>query len=242
MMKFSPSSNQQHFAVIIKQIPSGLIVKSDAEMLEGLKALPDDIDFNHADGDFNTVLYLAAANNCPATIDYLLKVRKVDPNVTVSDGLTAAHIAAMTGNLKALKALMTSEKIDLSKQDNFGETPLFRALGNLSEAQGMDTVIMLIEREQAAVLISNEDKLSPLELALQCKRPGYVEILLDNGAEVSERCRDMASIMLLQKSKPSSHFAGANALFTGNTEHANILACAKLINEAYNKQHQGANP
>ncbi|KTD60939.1 Ankyrin repeat protein [Legionella shakespearei DSM 23087] len=241
-MKFSPSTNQQHLAAIIKQIPSGFILKSDSEMLQGLKALPEDVDFNQADGDFNTVLYLAAANNCSDTIDYLLEVRKVDPNITVSDGLTAAHIAAMTGNLKALQALMKSEQIELSIQDDFGETPLFRALGNLAEAKGMDIVSLLIEKDQTAVLIPNEDNTDPLELALQGKRPGYVEILLDNGAQVSERCRDMSVAMMLERSKPSPHFGGANVLFTGDIENANLRACAKLITEAYDKQQKGAKP
>lgn len=241
-MKFNPSSNQQHRDAIIKQMPSGLAVKSDSEMLEGLKALPDDMDFNHADGDFNTVLYLAAANNCSETINYLIKVRNVDPNVKVSDGLTAAHIAAMAGNLKALQALMKSEHLNVSIQDNFGETPLFRAIGNLSEAQGIDVVSLLIDKDKTAVLIPNEDKVDPIEIALQGKRPGYVEILLDNGAQVSERCRDMAVAMMMGKIKPSSHFSGVNVLFKGDIESANILACAKLVSEAYDKQKKGAQP
>ena len=62
-MKFSPSSNSEHLDIITKSNSMGLVLKSDEELVESLKSLPEEINFDVPDADFNTILYLAAANN-----------------------------------------------------------------------------------------------------------------------------------------------------------------------------------
>lgn len=90
-----------------------------------------------------TVLYVASANNRIKTAEYLLNVRKVDPNIAVSEALTAAHVAAMVGNDEILKLLVNIDNLTLSVKDQFGETPLFQALGQAPDEKLEKTIRLL---------------------------------------------------------------------------------------------------
>lgn len=146
-MKFSPSSNKDHLMAIMKpSIEDGktLVLKSDQELVDSLKTFPQEIDFNAIDPTFNTILYLASANNYPQTVAYLLTERHVNPNVKVCENLMAAHIAAVGGHTDVLKLLAACPGIRFAEQDQFGETPLFRALGNAPEKKLCDTVTVIL--------------------------------------------------------------------------------------------------
>lgn len=122
-MTFSPSSNPKHLEAITKTTSRGLMFKSDAELMESLKSLSDEMNLDEPDGEFNTILYLAAANNHVKTVSYLLSERKVNPNIKVSENLTAAHIAATNGHIEVLEKLVRCEDIKLAEKDKYGETP-----------------------------------------------------------------------------------------------------------------------
>lgn len=236
-MKFSPKTNYEHLAALIKQSPKGFVIKSDDELLESLKKLPNDIDLNYVDGDFNTVLYLASANNCIKTVDYLLNIRKVDPNVKVTENLTALHIASTNGFIEIVKLLVNVPGIKILEQDKYGETPLFRAVGNAPDKVLAALINILIAKDKNIVSITNEDQIGAIELALQRQAPAVIKILLENGAKVSAECRDFAANMLLQRSEKSSIFNGAHTFYTGNQSNSTLLECAKLIINAYNDQN-----
>lgn len=239
-MKFSPSLNPKHLEVITKPTSRGLIFKSDAELLKSLKSLPDEINFDVPDGEFNTILYLAAANNYVKTVDYLLFEKKVNPNIKVSENLTAAHIAAAKGHHEVLKKLVRCEGIKLAEKDKYGETPLFRAIGNAPTEKLLDIVRLIVMTDASTISVTNEDGISPIELALQRQHPSVIQLLLEHGADVSKRCSSAAAGMMMTRSIPSSQFGGAFVFFTGSAENDNLRQCAKLIIEAYNKQHLAA--
>lgn len=234
-MKFSPSTNPNHFETLFKQTTEGFELRSDVELVNHLKLLPEDTDFNHVDNDYNTVLYLAAANNRVLATEYLLNIRKVNPNVKVSDGLTAAHIAAHNGLTDVLKLVIQAES-DLTIQDNFGETPLFRAIGNVPHQKLTDTISILLEKDTKAVAIANEDKIHPLELALVRNDLATIDILLAKGAKVTDRCYSQAGEMMVAESKP---VAGGFLMFSKNLPGNEILcSCAKRIIDEYNYSHK----
>jgi uncharacterized protein len=240
-MKFSPSSNPSHLDAITRATPSGLVFKPDEQIVESLQTLPKETDFNEVDGDFNTLLYLAAANNHDKTVSYLLTERKVDTNVKVNENLTAAHIAAANGHTGILEMLVKCEEIRLSEKDKYGETPLFRAIGNAPVDKLLATVSLLISADPTSIEVVNEDNTSPIELALQRQHPSVIKLLLDNGAKVSEQCSHQAVTMMMARSTPSSQFGGAFVFYTGTQANDNLRQSAKLIIETYNKQHPPEN-
>ena len=207
----------------------------------GLNFVTHYTDFNYADGQFNTILYLAAANNCKKTVEYLLNVRNVDPNVKVSEGLTAVHIAARQGFAVVLSQLANVKGIQLSEKDAYGETPLFRAIGNAPTSELNAIVRAILEKDEASVNIPNEDGIYPIDLALMRKNAAVVTTLLQHGSVVSERCYQDAANMMLAKSQPSSLFGGASVFFIGSGDNSAIRDCAKLVIEAYNSRHLTTN-
>ncbi|KTC83104.1 ankyrin repeat domain-containing protein [Legionella cincinnatiensis] len=236
-MKFSPSTNPEHLEVITKPTLKRLVLKSDEELTESLKSLPKEIDFDVPDGDFNTVLYLAAANNYIKTVSYLLLERKVNPNIKVSEDLTAAHIAAANGHIDVLEKLASCEDIKFNEKDQYGETPLFRAIGNAPDEKLLEIVRLIVNKDPSSISVPNEDGIFPIELALQRQHRSVIQLLLENGADVNKRCSETAANMMMSQSVPSRQFANAFVFFTGSTENNNLRQCAKLIIEAYNKQH-----
>ncbi len=236
-MKFSPSSNREHLKAITKATSRRLMFKSDAELMESLKSLSDKMNFDEPDGEFNTILYLAAANNHVKTVGYLLSERKVNPNVKVSENLTAAHIAATKGHNEVLEKLVRCEGIKLAEKDKYGETPLFRAIGNAPYEKLLDTVRLIIMAAPDTISVTNEDGISPIELALQRQHPSVIQLLLENGANVNKKCSIAAAEMMMSRSVPTRQFDGAFVFFAGSSKNDNLRQCAKLIIEAYNKQH-----
>lgn len=236
-MKFSPSTNNEHLAIMTKKVSNQLVLKSDEELVESLKTLPDDIDFNHVDGDFNTLLYLASANNYSKTVEYLLNTRKVSPDIKVTEKLTAAHIAASSGHTEVLSQLVKANEIKLSEKDAYEETPLFRAIGNAPDKKLLDTVNLILKKDDSAVNMTNEDGIYPIEVALQRTKPDIIKLLLDHKADVSQRCYQSATDRMIHESKPSSQFGGAMVFFLGSTHNEALRECAKLITERYNSIH-----
>ncbi|KTD67672.1 Ankyrin repeat protein [Legionella santicrucis] len=236
-MKFSPSTNPEHLDAIIKSTLTGLVLKSDEELTNCLKSLPEEIDFDAPDEDFNTILYLAAANNYIKTVSYLLLERKVNPNIKVSEDLTAAHIAAAHGHIDVLTKLASCKNIKFNEKDKYGETPLFRAIGNAPDEKLLEIVRLIVNKDPSSISVPNEDGVFPIELALQRQHRLVIQLLLENGADVNKRYSVIAANMMMSQSVPSRQFASAFVFFTGPTENDNLRQCAKLIIETYNKQH-----
>ncbi len=236
-MKFSPTTNPEHLQVIIKPTLNKLIFKSDEELTESLKSLPKEIDFDVPDGDFNTILYLAAANNYIKTVSYLLSERKVNPNIKVSEDLTAAHIAAANGFIDILEKLASCDNIQFNEKDQYGETPLYRAVGNAPDENLLAIIRLIINKDPSSISVPNEDGVFPIELALQRQHLSAIYLLLENGADVNKRCSITAANMMMSQSIPSKQFANAFVFFNDSAKHNNLRQCAKLIIETYNKQH-----
>ncbi|ARB91690.1 ankyrin repeat domain-containing protein [Legionella longbeachae] len=240
-MKFSPTTNPEHLQVIIKPTLNRLVFKSDEELAESLKTLPKEIDFDVPDEEFNTILYLAAANNHIKTVSYLLLEKKVNPNIKVSEDLTAAHIAAAKGYIDILEKLAGCENIQFNEKDRYGETPLFRAIGNAPDEKLLEIIRLIINKAPSSISVPNEDGISPIELALQRQHLPVIYLLLENGADVNKRCCMTAANMMMSQSVPSRKLANGFVFFTGSTENDNLRQCAKLIIETYNKQHLAEN-
>lgn len=242
-MKFSPSENVSHLATIfdveldVESSTLELSIKSDEAILAGLKKLPEDMDFDHIDEQYDTLLCLAAEHNYTKTANYLLNVCFVDPNVTVPriENRTAIYIAATHGHLGMVQLLTRTRGIQLSIQDKYGETPLFRAIGTAPEEKLLTTVTALINKDKTTISIPNEDGIFPIEGALSRMMPEVIEFLLAQGADVPKRCTDVAVHMMMEASGHRSK--NSFTFFVDTPENTRLRDCTKLIIEGYNKLH-----
>lgn len=231
-MKFSLSSDLAHQNIFFKLSTQGITIQTDDELLAGLKTLPEEMDFNIPDGDYNTILFLAAANNRIKTLTYLLTERKVDPNVKVTENSTAAHIAARFGHTEVLKALINCKEIKLLKRDKYGETALIKAIGNAPENKVLECAKLLIAAAPGLVSIPNEDNVMPIEYALNRQLASVINLLIDNKAEITESCSARAVEMMLSNSVPDKIGSNGVMLFKSGPENSNLKTCCKLIIEA----------
>lgn len=112
-----------------------------------------------------------------------------------------------------------------------------RRLGNAPDEKLLDTVRLIIMAAPDTISVTNEDGISPIELALQRQHSSVIQLLLENGADVSKKCSIVAAEMMMSRSVPTRQLGSAFVFFTGSTKNDNLRQCAKLIIEAYNNQH-----
>lgn len=143
----------------------------------------------------------------------------------VSDKLTALHAAAINGNIKGIE-LLGNASADFSAKDFFGETPLFSAIKWCVDKYIVDTVKTLLEFDTKvkAIDIENRDGIQPVMLAFKKKQPKVLELLLENGASISEQLAKVA-IQILKNNQPQSI-----QMYKQDTDH---FKCARLISEFY---------
>ena len=244
IMKFS-STNREHAAAIFSRTGSGKIkLKSDDELVRSLRDLPGDTDFNHYDGRINPILILAAANNRPKTVAYLLHTRKVDVNIQGAEKITALHYATLKGNTAITALLLQNSHIRLDEtcRDKYGETPLFKILSHpeIPEKQVFIVVRLLLEYAPKLANIVNEDGLPPIAFAAVRKAPRLVRLLLGKDAEVSKKCRDFLFSEMMKNSitVPLPRTSPGITLFSVTTPEMSALRdCVNQVVDAYNKQH-----
>ena len=82
------------------------------------------------DGDGDTLLHYAAAQNRLPVIKYLLHEIKCSPRLINNEGQTALHLAAKHGHIELLKYIIDETDCPLTPIDDYGQTPLFLAAGN----------------------------------------------------------------------------------------------------------------
>ena len=90
---------------------------SDLKRLE-LELAKGDFDVNYQDKKGYTLLHVATKRNNPEAILTILQCSKVNPNLKNTHGRTALLESVKQVKMKALEALLKSEKVDLDEPDN----------------------------------------------------------------------------------------------------------------------------
>lgn len=129
-----------------------------------------------APADTQPALPPAALSGCGDTTAFLIE-RGVPVNSRDEAGLTPLHLAASTGNLPALKALLFA-KADLRAVDKSGGTPLHWAA-----ARGREDAVKALLGARAAVAAADGEGQTPLLVAVAGGHGGIVRLLLDAGAD-----------------------------------------------------------
>jgi uncharacterized protein len=240
-VKFSPSSNPEHVSVLLatESTRGKGTLRTDDDLLAQLKQLPDEMDFDYFDGDSNSLLYFLARHNLVKSVSYLLEVRKVDPNLTVSDGLTAAHIAAYYGHWEVLTLLVADGRTQLDIQDNFEETALYRAVGHAPVETLVETVSILVSKmTPQALAIKNEDGYEPLRVAFSKGAHEVVKLLLNAGCCVSMDCFLSAHFFVSRMSDEAEESTlRKGSVFS--SESKECLVSANLIMDTFQSQDGG---
>ncbi len=88
-----------------------------------------------SDGDERTPLMIAAENNHFQIVQYLIEQGEADPNIAVSYGYNALHLAALNSrmNTDLIQCLLNHMSLDsINKKDRDGETPMDTVRANHS--------------------------------------------------------------------------------------------------------------
>ncbi|KAL8867130.1 MAG: hypothetical protein Q9174_005860, partial [Haloplaca sp. 1 TL-2023] len=135
----------------------------------------------HLDPDTeNTALHTAVLADHPSIVELLLRAN-LSPDGLNAESRTALHVAARKGRLDCVKALL-KYKPELNIQDEFRHTPLL-----IAEIVGQPEIaLMLIEA--GAEIDTHRLQIQPLFFAaVEFARPKALQILIDKGANVTEK-------------------------------------------------------
>lgn len=126
-----------------------------------LSLLASGAEVNAIDKDGRTALMHATLNEDMTLVGELLKAG-ADPNVADNvSGQTAMHYAAQKYAVGITKALIKA-RATIDVQDDFGNTPLWRAV---FESRGRGEMIKLLLANGAERDLKNKSGVSPFELA-----------------------------------------------------------------------------
>ena len=149
------------------------------------KLLEARADINRGDErtGFNPLMW-ATQNDQSACVEYLLQ-RGADVNVATSDGWTALFDAANSGALEAAQQLVAAGIDVNAHRRSTGSTPLVWAcMCNAEDDRTVALVRLLLEAR--AIPDGNSGVGGfPLHKAAEKGRPGFVQLLLQHGADVN---------------------------------------------------------
>ena len=108
-----------------------------------------------------------------ATLQRLLQISTIKPNVTDKEGQTALHKAAEAVEPSALEGLLQNSSIDKNPRDHQGRTPLHYAV----MAGTPDGVELLLNCEEIEADAKDEDRMTPLAYASRDSRYNTMRLL-----------------------------------------------------------------
>ena len=117
--------------------PGGDLKRLELELAKG------GFDINYQDKKGYTLLHVATKCNNPGAILIILQCSKVKPNLKNTHGRTALLESVKQVKMKALEALLTSEKVDLDEPDKEHDSidDYVRALVSEATKNGMRSLI-----------------------------------------------------------------------------------------------------
>ncbi|XP_041358491.1 serine/threonine-protein phosphatase 6 regulatory ankyrin repeat subunit C-like [Gigantopelta aegis] len=127
----------------------------------------------------STPLHVAAFNNSIKCVDFLLSVH-CDPNMEDGSREVALHLAAKTGALDCLDSLIHTKHIRLDMEDNWGRTPLLKAIIYNKRKAAYKLLAAGCE-----VNIRDATGLSPLHVAASYGHKNLLNRLIRMGADVN---------------------------------------------------------
>lgn len=166
-----------------------------------------DPDVNAAAGrdwGFRTPLHLAAEDNHPGIVSFLLD-RKANFDATCANGFTALHLSANTGASNCV-ALLIKAGAKLDIRDDFGRNAIHLAASN----GHIEVVQRICQANKGMVDITDKDGNTPLHDSITANQVSVAMELLKHGAST-----DLPN--------SNGHTALSLAIIEGNIEMANRL-------------------
>ncbi|MFT4099577.1 MAG: ankyrin repeat domain-containing protein [Burkholderiaceae bacterium] len=141
-------------------------------------ALRAGVDPNSASSEYGPAIIAAAFNQAWDTLGILAKARGIDLNRTNERGENALMLAALHGQLDAVRLLVDAG----AEVNRTGWTPLHYAVvsGNI------DVVRYLLE-QSAYIDAQSPNATTPLMMAARQKLPSIAELLVEEGADPTPR-------------------------------------------------------
>jgi ankyrin repeat protein len=146
-----------------------------------LVGLPLGLDVNLADRFERTLLYMAAMEEHPDVIRFLLSVNGIDINKPAR-GVSPLSIACKRGNCRVVELLLQQQNLDV----NFASLIDRTALHNAVRKGGFDIVVALLKIERLNVNARDKNGLTALHFAAQNADSRMLSALLEkDGIEIN---------------------------------------------------------
>lgn len=169
---------------------TALEIQDDRRLKRMVKYLVDEakVPINKFGGRLEyPIIKAAAADGYHATstieiLKFFIR-RKVEINITDSQGRTALHIASATASLERMKALVAAGG-NVDTKDKFGRLPIHFAAGTDSK-HSTDVVAYLLDLYQDMdINVVDQDGWTPLMWAARSGSAGIITKLVERGADV----------------------------------------------------------
>ncbi|QWE07603.1 ankyrin repeat domain-containing protein [Polynucleobacter sp. JS-JIR-5-A7] len=134
---------------------------------------------NAVDSKGDPMLVIAIRDKSAKVIDFLLKDKKTDVDLSNSFGETPLMLASIEGDLPVVKTLVLQNK---AKIDHIGWTPLHYAC-----AKGQLNVAQFLIANGAMIDSRAPNGTTPLMMATQAGNEELIKLLLDKGADLRMR-------------------------------------------------------
>ncbi|USN50942.1 MAG: ankyrin repeat domain-containing protein [Myxococcales bacterium] len=199
------------------------------EVIEALIKSRAEVD--EQDDQGNTALHLAIVRKEKDAVIALLE-GGANPNIKEnSNSFTPLHLAANTGQIEVIEALIKSEA-EVDEQDDQGNTALHLAIVRKEK----DAVIALLEGGANPNIKENSNSFTPLHLAANTGQIEVIEALIKSRAEVDEQDdqgNTALHLAIVRKEKDAVIAlldGGANP-YIENNENYTALALAAALKE-----------
>ena len=149
----------------------------------------------------------------PRWVSVIHSVKGVPVNAIIESGLTVLHVAAASGDVATLAAVLTLPGIDVNVRTDKG----FSALHLAVVARNESIVTLLSKAPKINLDHSGSLGLTPLHLAAQSNQVDMINILVSNGSNVNITCDNGLTPLYI-------------ATDSGHVRAVNILLKVKNIN------------
>jgi ankyrin repeat protein len=158
-------------------------------------------------------IHMAAIGGRPAVIDHLA----IDVGVRSKEDETPLHLAALFGQVEALKKLLSLPQVDISARDESGSTALHNAC-----LVGHDESVQALLDAGSPLESQSHMSSTPLLCAVEGNHEGTVRLLIERGANVEFRNKlgqTALHIAALEKNKAiAEYLLGQGADINAGTE------------------------
>ena len=147
-----------------------------------------------------TALHEATGKGHLTFVQFLIEQADAHIGIKDKEGVTALHMACTQGHFEIVQYLV-NKKAPIRAKDKEGNIPLHRAilgrddkLDETATRRSIDIIQFFLEKNKSLIEEKNNGGNTALLLALKKGKLGFVEFLLENGANIKAKDKDLNNV------------------------------------------------